>query len=233
MSYRRKLIILILSIGICFGIMAIYEKIVIHHDFEEILILKQEVKRGEMLNPEMFRKVRIEKGNESEDMNFVKMDQLKGVVANFDMKKGNILLKENILSLQVYNKAEEGYEIISIPIRNSDDIASYQVRKYQRISLYYTGKTNLASNLLKELPLESVNSNQNSKLEEGYTTVKLLENIAIMDIYDQYGNVITSNQIENGKSEKMDTIMIEVKKDMALKINNLKQYGNFSIAIIQ
>lgn len=233
MSYRRKLIILILSIGICFGMMAIYEKIVIHHDFEEILILKQEVKRGEMLNPEMFRKVRMEKGNESEDMNFVKMDQLKGVVANFDMKKGNILLKENILSLQAYKKAEEGYEIISIPIRNSDDIASYQVRKYQRISLYYTGKTNLASNLLKELPLESVNSNQNSKLEEGYTTVKLLENIAIMDIYDQYGNVITSNQIENGKSEKMDTIMIEVKKDMALKINNLKQYGNFSIAIIQ
>ena len=143
------------------------------------------------------------------------------------------MLKENILSLQAYKKAEEGYEIISIPIRNSDDIASYQVRKYQRISLYYTGKTNLASNLLKELPLESVNSNQNSKLEEGYTTVKLLENIAIMDIYDQYGNVITSNQIENGKSEKMDTIMIEVKKDMALKINNLKQYGNFSIAIIQ
>lgn len=233
MSYRRKLIILILSIGICFGMMAIYEKIVIHHDFEEILILKQEVKRGEMLNPEMFRKVRMEKGNESEDMNFVKMDQLKGVVANFDMKKGNILLKENILSLQAYKKAEEGYEIISIPIRNSDDIASYQVRKYQRISLYYTGKTNLASNLLKELPLESVNSNQNSKLEEGYTTVKLLENIAIMDIYDQYGNVINSNQIENGKSEKMDTIMIEVKKDMALKINNLKQYGNFSIAIIQ
>ena len=60
----------------------------------------------------------------------------------------------------------------------------------------------------------------------GYVTIRLLENAKIINCYDKYGEIVTTN----GSTQ---TILLEVSKEESIKINNLKNCGKFSVSIIK
>ena len=60
----------------------------------------------------------------------------------------------------------------------------------------------------------------------------MLENVKIIDVFDKYGNKVNKKK-ENIDKLDVYSIMIEVEKEMITRINNLKNYGKFSLSIIK
>ena len=138
------------------------------------------------------------------------------------------LLKDYCINAEEYISSTNLKEIICLNIENSDDFVSYQVAKDSIVNVYYTGKTEFATSIAEEINVPNIKSNDNT----GYISFKLLENVKIIDVFDKYGNKV------NKKKENMDkldvySIMIEVEKEMITRINNLKNYGKFSLSIIK
>ena len=58
----------------------------------------------------------------------------------------------------------------------------------------------------------------------GISTVKILNNVKILNCYDVEGKIVKENN-------NIDSIIVETDKELAIKINNLKEYGNFTISM--
>ena len=68
--------------------------------------------------------------------------------------------------------------------------------------------------------------------ESGYITVKLFDNIEIVDVYDKYGNKIEQGLVKEDSEKLLDTVLINTNSQMAMMIYNLSRYGEFSISVL-
>lgn len=234
MNYKKRLIILVGSIIIYLVITFVYNS-VNSHDYKEVFVLKKDVLRGEILYETDFEKISLNENNTFFTETVFVSNEIQNYVSTKDLSKGCILLKEDIVEKSQYNKANKDLEIISIKISNPDDVASYQIEKNSVVNLYYTGKLGFAKDILEDinLPYVSTKTESINKVDSEYITIKLIENIKVIDLFDKYGNVIGSNNYVKNESNKIDTIMFEIKKDLVMKINNLKNYGQFSISVVR
>lgn len=234
MNYKKKIIILVCSVWVYLGLIFLYSRLNTH-DYKEAYVLKKDLLRGEWLKQGDFEKVYIKSNDMFFNSDIFLLNENEQYVLNKDLSKGGILLKDHLISNSEYTKASQETEIISIKISNPEDIVSYQIEKNSVVNLYYTGNLELAKDILEELNLPFISTKQEniSRVDSKYITMKLVENLKVINIFDKYGNVIESGKHLKNETNKIDTIMFEVNKNLVMKINNLKNYGQFSISIIR
>lgn len=125
-------------------------------------------------------------------------------VAKYNLKNGQIL-NNDIISKDDINHLKEN---IIIPLSSN----SYNLKKGQIINMYITTSTkNIVDKNIKYASLINKNSQE--------VTIKIIENKEIFDVYKNNENKIY--------------VIVEVEKDIALFIENIKDISKFSLSIIE
>lgn len=232
MSSKKRLIVVIFSVLIYFLLTFLYNNVLLKQRYLEAYMLKENISRGQTLSLDNLEKVYLKNSGNNNLESLVLKDNFGKYVSKNDITKGSIVLKEDFLFYDEYNKANEGKEIISIKISNPEDFASYQVEKNSIVNIYYTGKSEFANNILNNVKSSYISTNnKENKLNSGYITVKLASDVKVINLFDKYGNIVQNKIVKKGESNKIDTVMLELDKDLVMSINNLKNYGEFSITV--
>lgn len=229
-KYKRNLLILILSVCIYFVLTYLYNSLFTKDNMQEICILKKDYTRGSKIDKSDIITAKLKQLEIDSLVKYISASDLDNFVISKDMEKGDILTNNSVIKNDEYIKSSDEKEIVSIKVVNSQDVASYQIGKNSVINIYYTGKTSQASTILNTMNIPSISSDN---ISDGYTTVKILENIKILNIFDKYGNKMNIKNEKKNETSIIDTIMIEVSKKDVASINNLSKYGTFSISIIK
>jgi len=124
--------------------------------------------------------------------------------AKYNLKKGQIL-KNNIIT----NKSDDGYkEKVIIPMEKKIT----GLKKGDFINVYITTET---KNLKNQVQVNNFFTNTN--LHDSLLTIRLIEMCPIIDLYYD--------------KEEKGYLIVEVEKEVALKLENMKYYSKFSISI--
>lgn len=125
-------------------------------------------------------------------------------VAKYNLKNGQIL-NNDIISKDDINHLKEN---VIIPLSSN----SYNLKKGQIINMYITTSTkNIVDKNIKYASLINTNSQE--------VTIKIIENKEIFDVYKN--------------NENKMYVIVEVEKDIALFIENIKDISKFSLSIIE
>ncbi len=219
MRVRRNIYIFIIAVIIYFVLIFIYKKITVNNNCTFVYSLIKDVSKGDKILESDFKRIQVLGYSNEKYMSLYNGDNC----YKNDYCEGTIILKNMVISNEESLKAKVNNEIISIKLNLSEDSASYQIEKDCIVNIFYSAKLSDIENMFKTLNKSSVMSND---FENGYVTIKLLENIKIINCFDKYGNIIK-------KGNCIETILVEVSKEESIKINNLKNYGKFSISIIK
>ena len=226
MRYKKYVIILSVAIVLFFVFTFIYNNMLKKENFVYSFIVKNEILKGEPIDLNNIEKIRTE-SKEIFYKIFNDFNNLDLYVAKDDLKKGQVLLEDSVILKNEYNIDEE-YEYISIKAETSDMVVSYNIFKNDKVNIYYTAKLNFVSELLENYSEDyKINGN-----EESYATIKLLKKVSVCDTFNSNGISLSSSENINGDFI-IDTIMIKVKKDEAMLIKNLKNYGKFSFTKVR
>jgi len=219
MKFKRNLYIAIIALLIYFALAFSYKKFILKDGYSYVYSLCKNVSRGDRVIESDLAKIKISSNNINK---YLTVYTGQGYYRD-DYVEGSIVLNNMILSNDEYIKIEINSEIISIKLNSAEDAGSYQIEKGSIINIFYSAKLSEIASILNSIDKTSVISNN---LQSGYVTLKLLENVKIISCYDKYGNVTKIGNVA-------ETILIEISKEESIKINNLKNYGKFSISIIK
>lgn len=227
MKYRKYIVILICSIIIYMILTYIYNNLINNQEYITCYIATSDISKGDIVDMQKFRTVKISGIGVNNSNFFSELNSDNKVFAR-DVSAGDLIKKEYVVDKNKY--ADEGieYEYISIRLEGAEHSVSYTVKKGSNINIYYTSKTAKISDMLQSY--ESISNLENSGFGEAYTTIRFLSNIKIVDALNSGGRS-TSEPDVNSVDNLVDTIVIKVTKDVAMKINNLKNYGTFSCTI--
>ncbi len=221
MGLKGKIIVLILSLALYFIITLFYNNVILNKDYHKMYVLACEVKKGEVLNKDSLIEVSYKnKGVLSQ----VSLDLQTGEKLVFlkDHKQGDIVTNDSIIKEKDYILLSKDKEIVTIKIDEYEDNLCSSISPGDKVNIFVSARTPEIVNIINDDNLESYISN----LETGISTVKLLEGIEVVKCYDSEGNNVSSG-------EKIQNIMFEVDKEMAMKVSNLKNYGKFSLSLCQ
>jgi hypothetical protein len=217
--FQRNIYIFIIAIIIYFILIFIYKKITVNNNCTFVYSLIKDVSKGDKILESDLKIIKIfDDSNEK----YMSLYNEENCYKN-DYCHGTIMLKNMVISNEENLKAKVNNEIISIKLNLPEDSASYQIEKDSIVNIFYSAKLSDVENMFKTLNKSSVMSND---FENAYVTIKLLENIKIINCFDKLGNIIK-------KGNCIETILVEVSKEESIKISNLKNYGKFSISIIK
>lgn len=124
-----------------------------------------------------------------------------------------VATKEELKIIEV----EENKEKISLELTDEASMLSYQIKKGDKVNLYFTGKPDVVDNIASKF---------SNVLSSNLTTIKILENEEILGIYDKDGVGIESENFTVPTS-----IVFGVTKENAEVINNLRNQGDFNITM--
>lgn len=230
MKYKKKNIyILLFSIFIYLLLSFIYNKFILNDKFVEICILNKDLKRGDKISQDSFYLLKVNAENNGRQ--YVSKKDVIGKVVKNNFCQGQVLSTDLVEDEMSYISPSDSKEIVTIPVKNACDIVSYHIEKGNIVNIYYTGKTIQLNNFINTNNFENITSSGNN---DSYTTIKFLEKIKILDVFDKYGNSIkiSENDTKN-KDLQVDAIMLETTKENVMKISNIKNYGTFNISILK
>lgn len=216
---------LMLSIVIFIALNLINAKLFKKEIYQEAYILNKDIEKGTELTNEYFTKIKIKDG--SIDNLDIPIHEIKNYVAKDNYLKDQIINKEMLEIEDVYMKEKSNSEKIYIPIDLKQITQDIDTNKI--VSIYYTGRTSQLQEIVKKLNVDNVDTVSSSSITDSYTTFNLIEEARIIDMYDENGNSIKT-QKDNTVTSVM-VISINVSREMALLINNMKNYGSFSLTI--
>lgn len=219
MKFKRNIYIVIISIIIYFALTLCYEKFIQKDTFKYVYCLTKNVSRGDKVLESDLVKVKIYNNSIDKYLSVYTV----GRYYKDDYIDGTIILNNMILNEEEYTKARVNKEIISLKLNSAEDAASYQIEKGSIINIFYSAKLSEIENIFNNINKSSIVSNN---LDSGYVTLQLLEKVEILNCFDKYGNIAK-------KGNTVETILIEVGKEESIKINNLKNYGKFTVSIIK
>lgn len=230
MRRNLKIYFILLSIIIYFTLNYIYNNFISGNDTVEIYVLNKDVKRGDILSKDIFEKVSINKNNQDNVLEYsnINLNDKERYFLNDNYLKGQVILKSMIETSKEYQMVENSKERVSIKIQDSSDAVSFNLNKGNIINIYFTAKKSQFDNLLSMYTSDSIVSSNNS---ESYITILILKNIRVVNIYDKNGNELKNTNIKSDGSV-IDTITVEVANIDSIMINNLKNYGRFSISLL-
>lgn len=212
-KYKKIVISLCVSLVILGVFQVIYSNITKNNEVT-VKIVTKDVYKGEKIPESIIQTVKIERKNDMEKYQNI---DISGKVASKNITSGKILENEDLTNDNVEN-VDESYEYVTIDIKNASDGLAYQLKKGDKVSLYYTLKD-------KEINTVSFSENVTSNIEK-VKTIRLFEELEVIGLFDVSGNEIKEiGQFSN--------IMFRVDKNDAMTIANIKNEGTFSVALIK
>lgn len=223
---KNKAVILtaaiILSI-ILFTISTYMQKKLVNYEPNiQCLFINEDIKANEKVEKEMFTIKDVPVSLVANTRILQNYNEIESLYAKNDMYKGQIALakqfdtKEN---LSIY-ETESGKERVSIKIKSAENGVSYSIKSNSVVNVYVTLRMDLAKEFLKDRERLTIFAE-----DEGYTIIKLLDNVKIIDTFDADGN-----KTEENNSNIIDTIIIAVTSEEAKQINLLREIGTFNIS---
>ena len=147
--------------------------------------------------------------------------KIENLYARDNMCKGQLVIEKQFdtkENLKIY-EIEEGKEKVSLKIKSSENGVSYSIRENSKVNIYVTLRNDMAENFLNEKERLVI-----GQKDDGYTIIKLIDNVSILETYD-----IDGNRIKESDTKVIDTIMIAVTESEAKEINLLKDIGVFNV----
>lgn len=195
----------------------IQNRLINYEEDVKVLMAIKDVERETKLEEEAFKEIYIP----------ISLAKELSILSGLD---GELYNRENIFKGQFLSSSlvatkeelkiidvEAGREKISIELADEASMLSYQIKKGDKVNLYFTGKKAVVENIVEKFP---------DVLVSNLTTIKILENEEILGIYDKDG--ISS---ENEKFSVPSSIVFGVSKENAQVINNLRNQGEFNITM--
>ncbi len=198
------------------------KKIVNYEPKIECLFLKEDIKANEKVEKEMFVVKEIPVSLVVNTKILMNYSEIENLYSKDNIYKGQIALakqfdtKEN---LSIY-ESEEGKERVSIKIKSAENGVSYSIKNNSLVNVYVTLRMDLAKDFLKDKERLTIFSE-----DDGYTIIKLLENVNIIETFD-----VDGNKTEETNSNIIDTIIVGVTSEEAKQINLLREIGTFNIS---
>lgn len=215
----------ILLTFILFGISTYTQKKLINYEPKiECLFVKEDISQNEKLKPEMFYKDEIDLSIVANTKIIQNFSEIDGLYAKDNIYKGQIALNKQFETkekLSIY-EFEEGKEKISIKIKSSENGVSYSIKKNTLVNVYVTLRADMTSEFLNNKEKLTIGT-----IEDGYTVIKLLQKVNVLDAFD-----IDGNKIEESDTKIIDTIIIAVTPEEAKEINLLREIATFNIVEI-
>lgn len=214
----KLLIITAIFTFIVFGILTLIQNKLINYEEQiKVFVANSEIKKETKLNKDNFDECYLPEGLAKE------LNVLTKIPANMytktDMYKGQFLIASLIGTKEELKIVEGGKnkEKISIEVGDVASMLSYQIKRGDRVNLYFTGKYEVVEKMISKFPKVLVGS---------LSTVQILDNEEILGIYDKNG--ISS---ESEEFLEPHTVIFGVTKENAEIINNFRTQGEFYLTM--
>lgn len=214
---KKNIIVIVLTIILYFIITLIYNCILYLNENNTIYILNRNINRGDTITNDMICCARLLKRTDISNNKYLIKDEIINMVAKDNYLKGQTLSLDMLVAKENFLEYTKDKEIISIEFVGDDVLKLNEINNNSIIDIYYTCSRSEISNL------ESYNINSNNYSDKKYITTKLMENTKII-------KVLENNQI-NTEDVLKKSVLIEVDSALAIKIQNIKNYGTFSFSV--
>lgn len=183
----------------------------------EAYALNKLVIAGENIDQSMLDKVQVSVKDRyiSKDQIYIYTEQS---VAKENLNIGQILTKD--LVEKENEEKNEKTEYMSIPIANPENAMAYQIKRGDKVNLYYTSKLSQTNEITKNFEKE-----YSSKDIDGMITIRILENVPVINTYNEIGEIA-----EYGSAFKQ--VVFKTDQKTAMIISNLKGQGVFDICLV-
>ncbi len=224
MKSKKNLIILVLAVIIYFTLNYFYNMYINNTEYTYAYILNDSAMKGDSVSIDNFTKLKIQTDINIDSSKFDLAINENYVFVN-NYLENTIITNDMIISKE--NFSENDMEIIAISLSNIEDSVGYSLGKNDFVNIYYNAKLHEVTNFIDTL------SQNKYYTGEGTSTsvmIKLFENVQVIDIYTNSGK---GQNTTSNSSNKIEGILINVKKEEAIMYNSLKEKGSFSASIIK
>lgn len=185
------------------------------------LVLASDVFENELVDESKFKLVEVPISLVANQKIITNTSEILGLYAKDNIKAGQIAMrtqfdtKENLSIFE----AENGKEKLSIKIKASENGMSFQIKENSYVNIYATIRNDLGINFLPDNARLTIGDEV-----DGYTVIKILENIKVLGVF-------TADGIEYDKSlgDNVDSILICVTPEEAKQINLIREIATFNI----
>ena len=222
---KNKMYILIAAIALAivvFGISTYMQKKLIHYEASvACLILNNDIDENKLVSKDDFRTVNVPISIVATQKIVTSFDEIEGLYATDNIKASQIAIKTQFdtrENLSIY-EAEEGKEKISIKIKSAENGMSFQIKENSLVNVYATMRNEYANGFLLNKERMQVGDEF-----DGYTVIKLLENIKVLGVF-----TVEGAQAESIEGENIDSILISVTPEEAKQVNLIRELATFNI----
>ncbi|MBE5813202.1 MAG: hypothetical protein E7314_06085 [Clostridiales bacterium] len=214
----KLLIITAIFAFIVFGILTLIQNKLINYEEQiKVFVANTEIKKETKLDKDNFDECYLPQGLAKE------LNVLSKIPTNMytktDMYKGQFLIASLIGTKEELKIIEggENKEKISIELGNGASMLSYQIKRGDKVNLYFTGKYEVIEKMVDKFP---------NVLIGNLSTVQILNDEEILGIYDKNG--VSS---ENEEFLEPSTVIFGVTRENAEIINNFRTQGEFYLTM--
>lgn len=219
MDKTKKIII---SLSISLVVLLLLNYVVINYtnsDYIEIPVFKQAMLKGKQVEAKDLTKIQVKKTKQNEALlKTIGSSSIEDKVLRVDVSQGEMVTEDKFITTEQVLKEDTNYSYISIPITDLSYPACNNLKRGERVTIYYTAKTKDVSNAIKDK--QRLYSNSAS---EGLVTCLLFETVEVISIHDSTGKETKENVVTD--------ILVRLKKEDAILIANLKSQGTFDIVL--
>lgn len=227
---KRKISILTISIVLTIILFSIstylQKKIVKYEPTIKCYVANEDIEENEKISDAKIRLVEVPIPLVLNMQIVQSKEDLENLYANSKIFSGQILIKNQFdtkENLSIF-EGEEGKEKISLKIKSAENGVSYRLREKSKINVYAVLRSEYANNIFANSSRQYIGTEN-----DGYCSIKILENVSVIGIFDNYGV-----QIQNNSEEDMpDTIMISVTSEEAQDINLIRNVATFNFTEIE
>ncbi len=215
----------VLTVIVFFATTAVQKIFVDYEPTVKVLVAVQDIQVNRPLDRFMFKTLDVPL---SLVMNLRVIKRIEDIRDHYSVEpihKGEILRAEAVALRNEIKIIEvgEGQEKVSVKIKAPENAVSYQIKTGDKVNLYFTGRLSVIKNLASSRD-SYIPENVDSR-DSDYGTVRLLESVNILGVFDEEGNALSDTQ----RNIKIDSVVFGVGHEDAKIINNLKGQGVFDI----
>ncbi len=222
---KVKVNVLIISIVlaiILFAISTYMQRQLVDYEAKvSCLMLTSDVFENELVDETKFKLVEIPISLVANQKIITSFEDISGLYSKDNIKAGQIAFRSQFdtkENLSIF-EAENGKEKLSIKIKAPENGMSFQIKENSYVNVYATIRNDLGNSFLTNKQRLSIGDEI-----DGYTVIKMLENIKILGIF-------TADGVEYDKSlgDNADSILICVTPEEAKEINLIRDIATFNI----
>lgn len=215
MKNSKKIIISLCISLVILGVCELIYSKALKGNEVEIKVITEDVYKGETISEEIIKRIKIKKNSNLNKYGNVDVSEK---VASRNILAGKILEEGDVLEKTDNKKDDENYEYVTIEVKNISDGLAYQLKKGNKVNLYYT---------VKDKQINAIGQENNIKSSiENIKTIRLIEHLEVINVFDASGNVTNDKGIYSA-------IMFRVTENQAITIANIKSEGTFSVTLIK